>query len=179
MNFKAIFFDLDGTLLNTITDLHAACNYALKKHNYKEVTLEEVRLAVGNGIRKLIERVVPANLSKEEVDVVFNDFTIYYKAHVDVLTYPYPNIIKLLEETKKLGIINVIISNKFIEGVDALYNKFFRGLVDLALGPSDVFKPKPDLSMVNFAIEKYNLKKEEILYVGDSGVDIKIGRAHV
>lgn len=101
MKYKAIFFDLDGTLLNTLEDLTVSCNYALKKYNQQEVNIEQVRRAVGNGIRKLIERVLSPDSPKELVENCFSDFQKYYQTHVDVFTYPYEGIIDFLEYVKE------------------------------------------------------------------------------
>ena len=170
--YKAIFFDLDGTLVNTLEDLQIACNYALNKFGFNEVSIDFVKSCVGDGIRKLIERVVPENATIEEIDGCFKEFQEYYRSHLDVKTYPYDGIIDLLKYTKSMGMINVIVSNKFIQGVETISNKFFKELIDLPLGPNGVLKTKPDLSMIDFATKKYGLKKEEILYIGDSLVDI-------
>ena len=101
-----------------------------------------------------------------------NDFSEYYINHVDVYTKVYDGIIEVLKELKNKGLITVIVSNKFNAGVLKLNNKFFNGLIDLAIGPHDNILTKPDLSMINYALEYFNLKKEEVLYVGDSNVDI-------
>ncbi len=172
MRFKAVFFDLDGTLLNTLPDLHMACNYALKKNGFDEVTIKKVEDSIGDGIRKLNERLLPIGSSDELIDKLMNDFSEYYINHVDVYTVAYDGIIELLKELKNKGFINVIVSNKFYEGVSKLNEKFFTGLIDLALGPNEILKTKPDLSMIDYALNYFNLKKEEVLYVGDSNVDV-------
>lgn len=170
--YKAIFFDLDGTLVNTLEDLKEACNYALSKHGFNTVTTEFVCSCVGDGIRKLVERVVPENTLVEVIDACFKDFEIYYKSHLDVKTVPYDGILELLKYSKEHNMLNIIVSNKFIQGVEKIADTYFKGLIDLPLGPNGVLKTKPDLSMINYAMEKYNLNKEDILYVGDSLVDI-------
>ena len=172
MKYKAVFFDLDGTLLNTLPDLHMACNYALKKNGFNEVTIKKVEDSIGDGIRKLNERLLPIGSSDELIDKLMNDFSEYYINHVDVYTKVYDGIIEVLKELKNKGLITVIVSNKFNAGVLKLNNKFFTGLIDLAIGPHDNILTKPDLSMINYALEYFNLKKEEVLYVGDSNVDI-------
>lgn len=170
--YKAIFFDLDGTLVNTLEDLKEACNYALSKHGFNTVTTEFVCSCVGDGIRKLVERVVPENTLVEVIDACFKDFENYYKSHLDVKTVPYDGILELLKYSKEHNMLNIIVSNKFIQGVEKIADTYFKGLIDLPLGPNGVLKTKPDLSMINYAMEKYNLNKKDILYVGDSLVDI-------
>ena len=171
--YKAIFFDLDGTLVNTLDDLTEACNYALVKRGFNKVTSEFVCSCVGNGIKKLVERVVPDFTDEEIIDECFKDFEEYYRNHLDVKTYPYDGIMELLEYSKKHNMINVIVSNKFIEGVEKITNTYFKDLIDLPLGPNHFLKTKPNLSMLEYAMDKYSLKKEDILYIGDSLVDIK------
>lgn len=177
MKYKAVFFDLDGTLLNTLGDLTASCNYMLQKYQYDQVSIAQVQAALGNGIKKLVERVLPADVSEKRYQECLMTFETYYQEHVDVETVPYEGIIELLKQLKENKIKIVIVSNKFRNGVEKLATKFFAGLVDVALGPDEVLKTKPDLSMLNYALEKLNLNHTDVLYVGDSGVDITTAQA--
>lgn len=172
MKYKAVFFDLDGTLLNTLPDLHAACNHALIKNGYSPVTIKKVEDSIGDGIRKLNERLLPSGSSDELIDKLMHDFSSYYIDNVDVYTKPYEGIIEVLKVLKEKDKIIVIVSNKFNDGVQKLNKKFFNNLVDLALGPHNELKTKPDLSMIEYALNYYDLKKEEVLYIGDSNVDV-------
>ena len=79
MRYKLAVFDMDGTILNTLEDLADSTNYALKANGLPERTIDEVRRFVGNGIRLLIERAVPADSEPELVDEVFETFKKYYK----------------------------------------------------------------------------------------------------
>lgn len=166
MKYTTIIFDLDGTLLNTLDDLKDACNYALEKNNLPIASKEFVRQSVGNGIKKLIERVS----FQTKTDECLKDFQTYYKKHLLDNTDFYPNTKDVLSKLKEKYQLFVI-SNKFNEGVQLLHQTFFKDLIIESVGPTIDLKPKPSFSMFQYLIDKYKIKKEEILYVGDSDVD--------
>jgi len=167
---KLIIFDLDGTLLYTLEDLKLSLNYALKKNNLKERTLNETKSFVGNGILKLIERAVDFN--KEKIMPCYNDFIENYQ-NAYQNTYPYENIVETLKQIKKMGIITTILSNKADLAVQNLSNIFFKGLIDFSMGKRDEFQTKPDNKSTLFILNKFKIKKEEALFIGDSEVDIQ------
>lgn len=166
MKYKVIIFDLDGTLLDTLDDLKDACNYALAKNNLPTVSREKVRMSLGNGIKKLIER-VSSNIHYEEC---LADFQDYYKSHLLTHTKFYDGTVEALEELKQSHKLFVI-SNKFNDGVQLLHQKFFQGLITESIGPTGNLEPKPSFSMFKYLMDKYHFEKEEIMYVGDSDVD--------
>ena len=98
-----IVFDLDGTLLNTLDDLADSTNYALTQFGFPTRSVEEVRRFVGNGVRKLMERAVPAGTDSERFEAVFDCFKCYYVEHCMVKTDLYPGIADLLHELKTAG----------------------------------------------------------------------------
>ena len=112
MKYTTIIFDLDGTLLNTLADLAAATNHALAEHKLPQRTTDEVRLFVGNGIRKLIERAVPADTPAELQEEVFASFNKYYKQHCADSTRPYEGVPQLLQQLRAAGYRTAIVSNK-------------------------------------------------------------------
>lgn len=112
MKYTTIIFDLDGTLLNTLADLAAATNHALAEHKLPQRTTDEVRRFVGNGIRKLIERAVPANTPAELQEKVFASFNKYYKHHCADSTRPYEGVPQLLQQLRAAGCRTAIVSNK-------------------------------------------------------------------
>ena len=174
-NYNIIIFDLDGTLVNSLYDLHAAVDYALTINNYPTRTVEEVRSFVGNGIRNLVERAVPEGIDVKEIDKVFETFKGYYDIHATDRTYPYDGIMELLINLKKEGYYVGISTNKVQSAVDILYNKFFKDVCGIALGDSSHRKRKPFPDSVNEIVEFYNGELSEVLYVGDSEVDIQTG----
>ena len=88
MKYKAIIFDLDGTLLDTLTDLAEGTNYALRVNGFPERTIDEIRRFVGNGARKLVERAVPDGQVEAALEQVRQDFNVYYKVHCKDHTGP-------------------------------------------------------------------------------------------
>ena len=112
MKYKAIIFDLDGTLLDTLTDLAEGTNYALRVNGFPERTLDEIRRFVGNGARKLIERAVPEGQAEAALEKVRQSFDMYYKAHCKDHTGPYPGIMEMLKELAQKGYALGVVSNK-------------------------------------------------------------------
>lgn len=170
MKYKMVIFDLDGTLLNTLEDLRAALNFALKEVGLKERSLEEVRLFVGNGIKNLCIK-GSNNYKSEEVYIKFRE---YYNLHYADKSVIYDGVLELLEYLKdyKLGII----SNKKDDAVKKIADVYFKNIFDFTLGETTMLKKKPSPDMMNYILNKYNLKKEEVLYIGDSDVDIAFAK---
>ena len=169
---KAIIFDMDGTVLNTIDDIMVAVNHALSIKDLPLKTLEEVKLAVGNGAFKLIERVTPKSYTLEERKVLFHLYQDYYDAHSSIYTKPYEGIIDLIKELKKRNLKLGVVSNKFEHLVQGLNQDFFFGLFDVVVGEVKGIPIKPAPDMIYKALDLLNVSKEETLFVGDSEVDI-------
>lgn len=176
MKYKAIIFDLDGTLTDTLFDLKESVNYALRHMLWPERTLDEVRQFVGNGVRRLVELSVPDGIEEYEFDECFETFRNHYVEHCQDHTDLYPGIRELLTELKARGYKMGIVSNKMQAGVDELYHEFFEGVIDVALGerPGWLRKPYPD--MVYKVLEQLDVTNEEAVYVGDSEVDMATAR---
>ena len=172
MRYKTLIFDLDGTLLDTLQDLAAATNYTLKKNGFPERTTDEVRMFVGNGIRKLIERAVPAGTSVAMQERVYADFNVYYKAHCADTTCTYPGVLQLLEEARALGCQTAIVSNKADYGVQELAKQYFPGLLDAAIGEQAGIAKKPAPDMLVAIMEKLGADKESTIYISDSDTDL-------
>lgn len=173
---KLIIFDLDGTLLNTLDDLGNSCNHILKKHNFPTHPLDAYRLFVGNGVGKLVERALPEDhRSSEFVEKIRLEFVEYYSLHAEDDTAPYPGIEELLKELQNRGIKLAVASNKFIAGTQSLVKKYF-GQFEFAsvLGQREGVPVKPDPQIVYDVMSESAIKnKSEILYIGDSGADMK------
>jgi haloacid dehalogenase superfamily, subfamily IA, variant 3 with third motif having DD or ED/haloacid dehalogenase superfamily, subfamily IA, variant 1 with third motif having Dx(3-4)D or Dx(3-4)E len=168
---RAIIFDLDGTLLDTLEDLKDSLNVALNRKSLPERTLEEVRQFVGNGIHKLIERAVPEGTFEEVVEQVFQDFRSYYLEHCEDKTCAYPGIPELLEELERREISVAIVSNKADAAVRELAKTYFPK-VRVAIGEREGIARKPAPDSVFEAMRLLGVSEEEALYVGDSDVDI-------
>lgn len=172
MKYKAIIFDLDGTLTDTLVDLAASANHALASMGMPQRSIEEVRQFVGNGVRKLIERAVPTGTSEADFERCFANFRQYYLVHCQDNTCLYPGVASMLQELKGKGLKLAIVSNKLQSGVDELYRAYFQDLVDVAIGEREGIVRKPAPDMVEIALSELGVTKEEAVYVGDSEVDV-------
>lgn len=173
MAYKLAIFDLDGTILNTLEDLADAMNYALGVHGYPGRTIEEVRRFVGNGIRKLIERAVPAGLAKEEIDRVHETFSAYYQQHCADKTRPYEGVLPLLERLRAAGCLTAVVSNKADAAVQPLCQRYYNGLFDYAVGERAGIRRKPDPDSVQEVLRCLQVEAADAVYIGDSEVDIQ------
>ena len=172
---KLVIFDLDGTLLDTIADLAESANYALKQLDYPTHPVDAIRTFVGNGINKLLERALPAHEQTEEnIMRMRSHFVPYYDIHNADLSTPYPGIVSLLEDLQAKGILIAVASNKYQEATVKLVKQYFPNIdfVEI-LGQREGINVKPDPSIVFDILQKANLSKENVLYVGDSGVDMQ------
>lgn len=176
MRYKTIIFDLDGTLLNTLDDLAAATNYALAQHQLPQRTKEEVRWFVGNGIRKLIERAVPAKTPLIIQEAVYATFNTYYKAHCNDATKAYDGVMELLNMLRSAGCKTAIVSNKADYGVQELAKQYFSGALDAACGERAGIAKKPAPDMLLAVMQKLGADKATTIYVGDSDTDIETAR---
>ena len=177
MNIKAVIWDLDGTLLNTLDDLAASTNAALAQNGLPLRTTDEVRRFVGNGVRKLIERAVPEQgEAHPKFQQVLDSFVTHYGAHSRDNTRPYDGIMEALERLSSLGAAQAIVSNKIDFAVKALSRDYFGDRMKSAVGddPSRRKKPAPD--SVLEAMRQLGVTPEETVYVGDSDVDVITAR---
>ncbi|MDE6134629.1 MAG: HAD family hydrolase [Muribaculaceae bacterium] len=173
-----VIFDLDGTLLNTIDDLANATNHALRTLGYPTHGLWVYPNMVGNGVGKLIERALPDDSRDERtVNAALAAFKEYYNDHCCDATTPYPGIPELLEDLSARGVNLAVASNKYEEAVGRLIAHYFPVANFRAiLGSREGVPRKPDPSIVFRALSICPTPKNEVLYVGDSGVDIETAR---
>lgn len=171
---KAVIFDLDGTLLNTLDDLADSTNYALSKFGYPTRTIDEVRQFVGNGVAKLIERAIPEGKNNPNFEKCLAIFKENYAQNMYNKTAPYNGIIEMLSNLKSKGIKIAVVSNKFDLAVKELCKKYFEGFIDFAAGENESqgIKKKPAPDTVISALNEFNFAPEDAVYVGDSDVDI-------
>lgn len=175
--FTTILFDLDGTLLDTLTDLSIAVNHALQVHDLSERSKQEVRAFLGNGIRNLIARSVPLDTDPILLEKVFASFRTFYMRHCLDNTVPYPGILSVLSELHRQGIRIGLVSNKVDAAVQELHQRFFADTISVALGESSEIRRKPHPDGVIEAMRRLKALPEETLYVGDSEVDFETSRA--
>lgn len=173
---KAILFDLDGTLLNTLKDLNEATNFTLKSFDLPLITIEQTRNFIGNGVKILLRRA--AFNADIDYALAFETFKNYYRSHIKDYTEVYEGIIDVLKLLKTMNIKVAVTSNKYQEGVSILCNHLLNSYIDIALGSSDTVKVKPNPDMINIALNTLNVTNNECLYVGDSDVDMITGKSN-
>lgn len=187
-----IIFDLDGTLINTISDLGQACNHALSACGFPTHKIEDYPRLVGNGVNKLIERALPEEHRNEETVLRLREYFVpYYDEHNCDYTRPYDGIPELLEALRRKGDeamrlkgeqwFLAVASNKYQAATEKIVAQLFPGVFDLVLGEREGVERKPNPQIVYDILEakgeRLEAKGEEILYIGDSLVDAETARA--
>ncbi len=176
---RLVIFDLDGTLLNTIADLGNSANHTLAELGLPQHTLDEYRLMVGNGMRKLIQRAIPADKADDDtfVDSTLASFLKYYAEHIDLYTRPYPGIPEMIDTLSSQGYRLAVASNKIQAGAEKLIQKFFPNTDFVAvMGNSPLYPLKPDAALVEYIMDKAGTDRAHTIMVGDSGTDIQTAR---
>ena len=173
--FKVYIFDLDGTLLDTLGDLAASTNYALRTHGMPEHSIDDVRRFVGNGVRKLMERAIPGGAANPDFEATFATFRQYYMEHSLDTTKPYEGIPETLAELKRRGCRLAVVSNKMMAATLELCRYFFPDTIEVAIGENESqgIRKKPAPDTVFAALRKLGVGNGEAVYVGDSDVDIQ------
>lgn len=173
MSIKAVLFDLDGTLVNSLEDLAAATNHAISSFGYAEKPVENYNKYVGSGVYKMIERALqPRTVSDTMLKRMRDVFFEYYSQHYLDNTTAYGGMVQLIADLKCRGIKVGCITNKVDKvAKDIIANVF--GSFDVVFGQIDSVPVKPNPTLVNKALEILKVKPEECLFVGDSDVDIK------
>ena len=176
MRYKAVIFDMDGTILDTLDDLAGSVNHSLALFGYPPRTRDEIRSFLGNGMIRLIHLSVPEGISSQQEEAVLNEHKAYYPLHSCDMTKPYDGIVDLLKELKRRGIKTAVVSNKSDANVKALVNRFFDGLFDVSIGSMEGVARKPAPDMVNMALDRLGVSKDDAIYIGDSEVDLNTAR---
>ena len=176
--YSTYIFDLDGTLLDTLADLAASCNYALRTHGMPEHSIDDVRRFVGNGVRKLMERAIPDGEANPDFEATFATFREYYMHHSLDTTKPYPEIMDTLAELKARGCRLAVVSNKMMAATVELCKHFFPDTIEVAIGENEAegIKKKPAPDTVLAALKQLGVSGEDAVYVGDSDVDLATAR---
>ncbi|MGN0016724.1 MAG: HAD family hydrolase [Candidatus Avelusimicrobium sp.] len=175
---KIAIFDLDGTLLNTIADLASAANHALEALGFPRRAEEECIQFVGNGVTKLLERALPeGSKTPGQVERMREEFFKYYDEHLWDATFVYPGMTELLDALQARGVMLAVASNKYQSATERLVKHFFPQIQFLdVLGQRDGVPVKPDPDIVYELLLSAGAKKEDVLYVGDSDVDMQTAK---
>ena len=173
MAIKTVIFDLDGTLLYSLEDLKDSVNFVMKKHGFREYTIDEVREAIGNGVRLLMERILPKDIDKNLFEECLSEFKENYSKNMYNKTKPYDGVLDMLKALREEGYKIAVLSNKFDSAVKELSNKYFGELVDLAVGQKEGVKEKPSPLGIQEIAKELDTDIEACIMVGDSEVDIQ------
>jgi len=172
---KLVIFDLDGTLLNTLSDLANSANYALEKCGFDGHPVENYKYFIGNGVKNLLEKILPENQRTAIIMMQVKDlFLAYYDEHNTDYTEPYQGISELLKTLLSNGLMIAVASNKYQKATEKLIRRFFPDISFAAvLGQREGIPVKPDPTIVNDILAIAGLTRGEALYIGDSGVDME------
>lgn len=173
MRYKAVLFDMDGTVLDTLDDLADSVNHSLKQFSLPEVSRFQVSQSLGNGAAYLIRQCLPKNTPDALFEQVLAFYKPWYAAHCRIKTKPYAGILPLMEELRAAGVRQAIISNKPDSAVQELAEAFFPGLMDVVIGESSAVRRKPSPDTVLAAAEKMGIAVPGCVYIGDTEVDVE------
>lgn len=175
-NIDTIIFDLDGTLLDTLTDLTNSVNYALGRFHFPAHSREAVCSMVGNGVTVLMERAIPGGRDFPQFESCLKEFQEHYALHKKDYTKPFPGIMGFLKSAVEKGYKLAVVSNKFDLAVKGLCEDFFSPYITTAIGESPQVARKPAPDTVFEAMKELQSPPESCVYVGDSDVDISTAK---
>ncbi len=173
---KLCVFDMDGTVVNTIGDISGAMNRSLVALGHKPHKEQEYYQMIGDGMAKLCQRAIP-DAGEEEVLKLIDLYGKDYIKNCCVDSVCYDGILEVAQKLKESGMVCAILSNKPHNQTMEIAEKLFsKGLFDTVLGKTEEFPAKPAPDSLIYIMDKYNVKPEETAYIGDSNVDIILGK---
>ena len=173
MRYKAVLFDMDGTVLDTLGDLTNAVNHVLALYGMPQREKRDVAGFLGNGAAHLLAKSVPAGTSEEMLAEMLRVYQPWYDSHCAILTAPYPGVLPMMEALRKAGVKQAVISNKQDSAVRQLAEQHFPGLLEVAVGESATVRRKPNPDAVLAALREMGVSRDEAVYVGDTEVDLR------
>ncbi len=176
MTYKAVIFDLDGTLVNSLADLVDAVNFALASFGLPSHSTEAVRAMIGDGTRTFIGRALPA----DKQDLLEQVLVAMRKKYVEIClhqTMPYDGIMEVLDTFKQQGVKMAVLTNKDQKMSEKIISHFFAGYFQIVRGTIDAVPLKPDTKAVLQMLKEFDIAPSEALFVGDSNVDIQTAKA--
>ncbi|MFH6998240.1 HAD family hydrolase [Flavobacterium sp. FlaQc-57] len=173
MKYKGIIFDLDGTLVNSLEDISDAMNTVLTNLNYPTHTYDTYQYFIGSGLRNLVSKALPAtNNSEDQIETCFQNMITEYREICTLKTKPYKGIVELLDTLVSQNIKLAVFSNKADELTKKIATEIFPDYFDTAVGLSTEALKKPNPFEAIEISKSWNLSPEEILFVGDSDIDM-------
>lgn len=172
--FRAAVFDLDGTLLDTLQDLGACANEALRQYGFPGHTIDEYRTFIGNGIPKLIARAVPPGTQEAEIQKVLRFYLSYYPEHCAEHTCFFPGVEETVRTLKSRGYTLAVLSNKTESTTKKIIAQYFPDAPFSIVWGNDGVRPlKPALDAGYLLLEKLSCRPEEVFYLGDGDTDME------
>ena len=181
--YSTAIFDLDGTLLETLEDLHLTLNHSLGTFDLGARSFAETRSFVGNGIKTLVHKAVPKGCDEALEQQVFDEFNRHYALHCNDHAHPYEGIPELIAQLREAGCPIAVVSNKSDYAVQDLVNVYFPGAFDAVLGVREGIAKKPARDMVDAALTQMGERAQadaacgRAVYIGDSEVDLATAAA--
>ena len=173
---KAVIFDLDGTLVNSLEDLMDSTNYAMSKVGVEQINIEQTRQYVGNGADMLVKRAL-GNENQYKFEEAISIFKEYYKNNMCNKTKPYKNILETLDILNQKGYVCCVVSNKPDFATKDMVKKLFGNRIKTAIGADTTKRPKkPAPDGVFLALDSLNISRKNAVYIGDSEVDVATGK---
>ena len=177
MQKKTVIFDLDGTLLDTLEDLAYAGNAVLTEYDFPIHSIDKYKYFVGDGMRVLIERILPSGSTPEQIQDCCSAFERIYDTCWARKTMPYSGIVEMLKRLKNERVRLAVLSNKPHQFTTVCVNRFFpEEYFDLVFGQREHVKKKPDPAGALEIAEKLNVQPSDCIYVGDTAVDMQTGK---
>ena len=173
MRYKAVLFDMDGTVLDTLTDLTNAVNHILEGYKMPPRSPQEVASFLGNGAATLLRKAAAPDTPEEQFAEMLRVYQSWYDSHCAVFTAPYPGILSLMKLLREAGVKQAVISNKQDSAVRRLADAHFPGLLETAVGESATVRRKPNPDAVLAALREMELAPKDAVYVGDTEVDLQ------
>ena len=175
MRYDAVFFDLDGTVADTLQNITDALNHTMRCFGRREFAQEAVKPNLGWGVDYLVRKLSP-DIPEEEIEEILRHYRPYYAEHTTDNVRPYPGILPLMEQLQRAGLKLALISNKPDAAVQPLMERYFRGLLDYAVGEQAGVARKPAPDMLEIAADKLGVELSRCLYVSDTEVDLQTAR---